>query len=240
MRHDHRPYFVKRAFERLEHRFTEHFLRPQFDALGIGHRFMRPWHMRLHGPHIRVGDQVHAVCAADRHVSLSVWEHREQCGEIDIGDFALICPGVRIDSAASIRIGPASMIAAGAYLTDADWHGIYDRTRIIGTARPIVLEENVWIGDGATVCKGVRIGANSIVAAAAVVAKDVPSGVIVAGNPAQIVRELDADQPRITRRDMFSDPEGLARWVEDLDRLLLKDNSIAGWLRSLLAPRPGD
>lgn len=240
MRRDHRPYFVKRAFERLEHRFTEHFLRPQLDALGTGHRFMRPWHMRLYGPRIRFGRHVHAVCAGDRRVSLSVWEHGDVRGEIDVGDFALICPGVRIDSAASIRIGAASMIAAGAYLTDADWHGIYDRTRVIGTARPIALEENVWIGDGATVCKGVRIGAHSIVAAAAVVTKDVPSGVIVAGNPARVVKELDPEQPRVTRREMFADPEGLGRWIEDLDRALLQGNTVPGWLRSMLAPRHGD
>ena len=62
----------------------------------------------------------------------------------------------------------SSMIAAGAYLTDADWHDLYDRTRIIGRSEPIELLENAWVGDGATICKGVTIGCNAIVAAGAV------------------------------------------------------------------------
>ena len=47
--------------------------------------------------------------------------------EIKIGKFCLITPGVRIMSANSIVIGDACMIAHGAYISDADWHGIYDR-----------------------------------------------------------------------------------------------------------------
>jgi acetyltransferase-like isoleucine patch superfamily enzyme len=240
VRRDHRPYWAKRAFERLEHHWTEHFLRPQLDALGTGHRFMKPWNVHVHGDRIHVGDHVHVVTARDRHVRLCVWEHREMHGEIRIGDFALLCPGVRIDSAARVTVGPATMIAAGAYLTDADWHGLYDRTALIGTARPIELGENVWIGDGATVCKGVTIGANAVVAAGAVVARDVPADVIVAGNPARVVKTLDPGEARVTRRELFADPAGLARFNEDLDRYLLQDNRLRGWLRTLIAPRPGD
>ena len=103
-----------------------------------------------------------------------------------------------------------------------------------------MLGENVWIGDGATICKGVHIGDHSIVAAGAVVAKDVPSGVIVAGNPAVVVKELDPVRERITRRELFADPNGLARFNETLDRYLLKDNDLFGWLRSMIAPRRGD
>jgi len=239
VRRDHRPYWVKRAFERLEHHYTEHFLRPQFDTLGTGHRFMKPWNLHVHGARIHVGDHVHVATAADRHVRLCVWEHKEMHGEIRIGDYALLCPGVRIDSAIRVSVGPATMIAAGAYLTDADWHGLYDRTALIGSAKPIELGENVWIGDGATVCKGVCIGDNSVVAAGAVVARDVPADVIVAGNPARVVKELDPAETRVTRRELFADPEGLARFNEALDRYLLEDNGLVGWLRSVVAPDPG-
>ena len=240
MRRDHRPYFAKRAFERLEHHYTEHFLRPQLDSLGTGHRFMKPWNLRIHGARIHVGDHVHIVTAGDRRVCLSVWEHKEMHGEIRIDDYALLCPGVRIDSAAGVTVGPASMIAAGAYLTDADWHGLYDRTALIGTARPIELGENAWIGDGATITKGVTIGTNAIVAAGAVVSRDVPDDVIVAGNPARVVKELDTTLARVTRRELFADPDGLARYNEELDRWLLKENSVAGWLRATFAPSRGD
>lgn len=53
---------------------------------------------------------------------------------------------------------------------------------------PIIIGENCWIGTNVRVCKGVRIGDNSIVAACSVVTKDVPANCIVAGNPARVVK----------------------------------------------------
>jgi acetyltransferase-like isoleucine patch superfamily enzyme len=50
---------------------------------------------------------------------------------------------------------------------------------------PVHIGDNVWLGDHATVLKGVTIGDNSVVAARAVVTRDVPANVIVAGNPAK-------------------------------------------------------
>jgi acetyltransferase-like isoleucine patch superfamily enzyme len=84
-------------------------------------------------------------------------------------------------SAKSIVIGDACMIAHGAYISDADWHGIYDRAEPVGNTKPVVFEDNVWIGDSAIICKGVTIGKNSIVGAGAVVTKDVPPNSIFAG-----------------------------------------------------------
>lgn len=54
---------------------------------------------------------------------------------------------------------------------------------------PIVIGENVMIGNNARICKGVTIGDNCIVGANAVVTKSVPANCIVAGNPAKIVKE---------------------------------------------------
>ncbi len=240
MRRDHRPFHLKRLYHRLEDAWTRHFVAPQLDSLGPGYRFMKPWNIDIYGPNIRLGQHIHVVTARDRRVSLSVWQQGDQCGAIDVGDFALICPGVRIDSASRVQVGPASMLAAGAYLTDADWHDLYDRTRPIGTTRPIVLGTNVWIGDGATVCKGVTVGDHAIVAAGAVVARDVPPNTIVAGNPARPVRQLDPDRPRRTRAELFQDPAGMASFYEDLDRYLLAGNSTLTWLRTLLRPRRGE
>lgn len=56
---------------------------------------------------------------------------------------------------------------------------------------PIVVEDGCWICSGATICGGVTIGKNSIVGAGAVVTRDVPSGVIVAGVPARVMRKID-------------------------------------------------
>ena len=82
------------------------------------------------------------------------------------------------------------MMANGVYITDSDWHGIYDRTKRGEEICPVHIENNVWLGDGAKVLKGVRIGENSIVGAGAIVSRDVPANVVVAGNPAEIVKQL--------------------------------------------------
>ncbi len=58
---------------------------------------------------------------------------------------------------------------------------------------PITIEENCWICSSATICGGVTVGKNSIVAAGAVVTRDVPPNSIVAGVPAKVVREIDEE-----------------------------------------------
>ncbi len=60
--------------------------------------------------------------------------------------------------------------------------------RKIVSKGPVVIEDNVWIGDKATILSGVRIGKGAVIAANAVVTKDVPAYSVAAGNPAQIIR----------------------------------------------------
>ena len=61
-------------------------------------------------------------------------------------------------------------------------------------SKPIVIEDNVWIGEYSAVLKGVTIGEGSIVASHSVVTKDVPPHSIVAGNPARVVKKLEHDE----------------------------------------------
>jgi maltose O-acetyltransferase len=60
-----------------------------------------------------------------------------------------------------------------------------------GEAKPIVIEENVWIGGQVSVLPGVRIGRDTVVGIHAVVFDDIPPGVIAGGNPARVLRQLD-------------------------------------------------
>ena len=138
-------------------------------------------------------------------------------------------------AAEKIQIGDACMIAHGAYISDADWHGIYDRAQPVGITKPIILKDNVWIGDSAIVCKGVTIGKNSIIGAGAVVTKDVPDNAIYAGNPAKFIKNLDEKEFN-TRKDFFKDPVQLAHDFDMLDKYSLKDNSFLGWIKSLINP----
>ncbi|MGH9356826.1 MAG: sugar O-acetyltransferase [Terriglobia bacterium] len=59
-------------------------------------------------------------------------------------------------------------------------------------AKPIAIERNVWIAAGATIIGGVTVGENSVVAAGSVVTKDVPPNTFVGGNPARVIRSIEA------------------------------------------------
>ena len=57
-------------------------------------------------------------------------------------------------------------------------------------ARPIVIEDNVWLASGVIVCGGVTIGHDTVIGAGSVVTKDIPSGVLAAGNPCRVIRPI--------------------------------------------------
>lgn len=89
-----------------------------------------------------------------------------------------------IDIADDVMIGPnVSLITSG--------HPTHPAERRDGVvAKPIVVERNVWIAAGAIVIGGVTIGENAVVAAGAVVTKDVPPNTLVGGNPARVIRSI--------------------------------------------------
>ncbi|MEJ2041438.1 MAG: acyltransferase, partial [Desulfosarcinaceae bacterium] len=186
-----------------------------------------------------IGDYATVIATADKKVRLSVWPDKPGRGRIRIGDYSLICPGVRISSAEDILIEDNCMLANGAYVTDADWHGIYDRLSL-GRAEPVHLHKNVWIGDSAIVCKGVTIGENSIVGAGAVVAASLPANCIAVGNPARVVRELDPGEDFTTRARLYANPAALAKNFIKWEQAVLRENTLFGWLRHLLFPARGD
>jgi len=164
-----------------------------------------------------------------------VWGRDAGQGRVVIGDDCLMSPGSRISASDEIVLGDGVMLANGAYITDSDWHTIYDRMAR-GEPAPVRIGNNVWLGDHATVLKGVTIGDNSVVAARAVVTRDVPANVVVAGSPAKVIQELDPDRGFRTRMDYYADPEGLAEFFDGVDREVLKGNSFWRWLWSVVYP----
>ena len=239
MQKDHRPYFLKRALTKFQRFYTQHFLRPHFTSLGKAPIIIRPWHVEVFGAPISIGDYVCIIAASDLRVRLSVWSDIQVSGRIRIGNYCLLCPGIRISSASQISIGDNCMIASGVYLTDSDWHDVYNRIAF-GKTEPIDIANNVWIGDSAIVCKGVSIGENSIVGAGAVVANSIPANCIAAGNPAQVVKQLDSEESFTTRKQWFLKASNLYSEIDQLDRELLGENTLLHWLRYLFFPSRGD
>lgn len=240
MRKDYRPYYIKRLDLTFREWYAQHFLKPQFRHLGRGCTFMKPWHVQVFGWPIDLGDFANVITTPDHRVRLTVWGRTQGEGLISIGKYCLICPGVRISAATEITIGDSCMMASSVYITDSDWHGIYDRLDYIGSSAPVRIGNNVWIGDSAIVCKGVSIGDNSIIGAGSVVPRDIPANSIVAGNPARVIRELDSDLPMRTRAEWFMDPEKLESDIIGIDKDMLKDNTLAGWLKSVFFPGKGN
>ena len=212
------------------------FLKPQFMKLGKGGAFFKPQYINLFGKNISIDNYPTLIGAKDANIQFTTWNIDKWDGKLDIGKYVLITPGVRIMAAEQITIGDACMFAHGAYISDADLHGIYDRSEPVGNTKPVILKDNVWIGDSAIVCKGVTIGENSIIGAGAVVTKDVPPNSIFAGNPAKLVKVLDENENFISRKDFFNDPKKLAEDFDALDKYSLQENSFLGWVQSIFWP----
>lgn len=240
MRRDSRPKWIFDQMIAFRDWWAKRFVFPYFDAIGSDAKFIGPRHIQVFGKGVTAGRALHIIASHDAPVRLTVWAAADKSGEITIGDCVLITGGVRILAAKSIKIGDGCMFASGALISDCDWHGIYDRTEIDSDARAVVLADNVWIGTNAFVGKGVSIGKNSIVGAGAIVTKDVPANVVVAGNPAKIVKKLDPDGPFKTRMDMLADPETLEQFMDKAYEEMLAGNTVLDWLRSIIAPSRSD
>ena len=107
-------------------------------------------------------------------------------GRIEIGDDVVFSTGVHIVAFDRVTIGRGAMIGEYSSLRDANHNPDPVSVRRSGhTSAPIEVGDNAWIGRGACVLKGVRLGANCIVAANAVVTRNVEAGTLVAGVPAR-------------------------------------------------------
>lgn len=149
------------------------------------------WNVEIYGPNISIGKNVLIVGGHGSKTRITTVRLGNFEGSVEIGNNVLVMNAVRISSATRIVIGDDCMLANNCLLSDADWHGLHDRTQPVGETKPIILEKGVWICDSAIICKGVHIGQNSVVGAGAVVTKNIPPNVVVAGNPARIVKKLD-------------------------------------------------
>lgn len=240
MRRKHYPLFIKKMRSVINRLYINHFIRPQFSAIGEAPQISLPYYLVVYGDKISLGDHVHLHNASDNYIRLTTWPVSNCNAELSIGDYCLISPGTRISAAEKITIGRSCMLAANCYLSDSDWHGIYNRTRPFRCTRPITLEDNVWLGEGVIVCKGVTIGENSIIGAGAVVTRDIPANVIAAGNPARAIKAINPQRRMLTRETMFADLDVYHHRLEQLDKSTLSGNSMWSWLRSLLFPKHTD
>jgi acetyltransferase-like isoleucine patch superfamily enzyme len=108
---------------------------------------------------------------------------------ITLGRGIFINAGCKLQDQGGIVIGDDSLIGHNTVMATLN-HDLAPGRRADMHPAPIIIGRNVWIGSNATILPGVSIGDNAVVAAAAVVTKDVPQNAIVVGSPARIVRSV--------------------------------------------------
>lgn len=131
--------------------------------------------------------------------------------EISLGDGACFSNDVHISCIDRISIGSNTLMGSHVYIGDHG-HGIYsgDRqssakeapaARRLGGGGAVIIGNNVWIGDNAVILGPITIGHGSIIGANSVVRHDVPDETIVAGIPAQKIKEFNENESRWTRNE---------------------------------------
>ena len=124
----------------------------------------------------------------------------EPTGMVEVGDDSTLV-GVVFMCAERVRIGRRVIVSYNVTIADSDFHPRDPELRRLDAmanapagdkslrpavvAKPVVIEDDVWIGIGAIILKGVHVGRGARIGAGAVVTKDVPAGATVAGNPAR-------------------------------------------------------
>jgi acetyltransferase-like isoleucine patch superfamily enzyme len=131
-------------------------------------------------------------------------------GEVEIGRKTVIGQECTISAYQRVTIGEQCVVADRAMFIDFD-HGVVEVERPIRLQgiykRDVEIGSNVWIGYGACILRGVRVGDNAVVGTNAVVTKDVPANAVVGGVPARVLRMREAPEQLRWPRPVEPDPD---------------------------------
>jgi acetyltransferase-like isoleucine patch superfamily enzyme len=151
----------------------------------------------LNPQYIEIGDNFIAL----ERFRIEAWdEYGEKVfvPRIKIGNNVIFNNDIHIGCINSIEIGDNCMFASRIYITDHH-HGeptfemlkLTPKDRPLISKGPVIIEKNVWVGEGVAIMPNVTIGENSIIATNAVITKDVPPNCVVAGVPAKIIKYIN-------------------------------------------------
>jgi acetyltransferase-like isoleucine patch superfamily enzyme len=180
------------AFETASGLLRGHYYRIKFKLLGrrveIGRFFRVSGPLDIRGPgRVVFGD--HCTVVSSRLKPTTPYTHA-RTAEIRFGNRVLLTR-TRIGCETRVEVSDNAGLAE-AWIMDSDFHAVESagqgpRYDTKGRSKPVFIGPNVWVGANAMILKGVRIGADSIVGAGAVVSSNVPPGVVVFGNPARVI-----------------------------------------------------
>lgn len=136
----------------------------------------------------------------DRGTRIEAWDNyngRKYFPRIIIGNNVIINPNIHIGAINEVNIGNDVLIGANVLITDHS-HGKINQAELKKTPMKrnlyskgkTIIKDNVWIGDNVVILPGVTIGKNSIIGANSVVTHNVDNNVVVAGNPAKVIKRI--------------------------------------------------
>lgn len=181
-------------------------LKQRIDYIIMNQRDARPrWYVRLLAPlyqHRGHGSKIYHSVRMDTPPYRRFWLGRRSVvesyccinnavGDVTIGNYTRI--GIHCTVIGPVCIGNNVNLAQGITVTALN-HNFEDTSMRIDeqgiSTKPVIISDDVWIGANAVILPGVTIGRHSVVAAGAVVTKDVPNNSLVAGIPAKVIRQL--------------------------------------------------
>jgi acetyltransferase-like isoleucine patch superfamily enzyme len=181
-------------------------------------RFLTPagWRWKTDGP-VFFGKDLQLQIAKGAEISFGrfTWigdgtKIRSHEGVVEIGAKTVFGQECTISSYKHVRIGEQCVIADRAMFIDFD-HGVVEVERPIREQgiykRDVEVGSNVWIGYGACILRGVRVGDNSVIGTNSVVTRDVPANAVVGGIPARVLRMREAPSNLCWARPVEPDPE---------------------------------
>lgn len=151
-------------------------------SVGVGRQVLAPTRVEIHK---------HGVLKVDGSAEIRggcfirVGEH----ASLAIGDRTRVNSGARISSSSTVSLGDDCRIGFDVIVMDNDYHHVIIGGEERASCKPITIGDHVWIGARAIVLKGVTIGSGSVIAAGAVVSRDVPPNSLAGGSPMKILRE---------------------------------------------------
>lgn len=167
-----------------------------FKSFGSGSIIKRPFSYTRGLEYVMIGNK----SSIGAHVELTAWDTykgQKFTPEIIIGDGTSIRDYSHITAIQSIRIGNGVLTGPNILITD-NAHGasidelldLPPQARPLYSKGPVVIEDNVWIGEKSSIMPGVHVGKGSIIAANSVVTSDIPPYCVAAGIPAKVIKKV--------------------------------------------------